>query len=193
VRFADVQTVGQLYSDLRAAVQEEIDWIGQEMANKKEFATRRKLDQILRLKEAMQVAKKLDLKDVSLSSNGPREGEGGSAAAYTASMPLYMLGTKALKAEIELLETRKSEEPFIAGFRDLQEQKALLEGLKIDPDRLSAVTIDAAARIPYQVERPRKALIMALAVMLGAIGGIFIAFIAEFLSKAHKELLEASE
>jgi len=98
-----------------------------------------------------------------------------------------MRGAKALEAEIAVLESRKSDEPFIAGLRDLQEKRIFLEGLLINRDKLSAVTIDAAARTPYRAEKPRKKLMVILAGMLGLMVGIFLVFVAEIWSKVREK------
>jgi len=98
-----------------------------------------------------------------------------------------MRGTRALESEILVLEARKSDEPFIKGFRDLQERRAFLESISIDTDALSAVTVDAAAKTPYRSERPRKFLLMFVAAMLGLLFGILLVFIAEFKLKVCDE------
>jgi len=97
-----------------------------------------------------------------------------------------MRGTVALEAEIAVLESRKSDEPFISGFRDLQEQLGLLEGISIDAESLSAVTLDEVPRLPYTA-KPKKALIVLLAAVLGAIVGITGAFVAESLSRRRRQ------
>jgi LPS O-antigen subunit length determinant protein (WzzB/FepE family) len=84
------------------------------------------------------------------------------------------------------------DEPFISGFRDLQERRAFLEGVYIDTDALSAVTIDAAAKAPHRAVWPRKLLLIFVAATLGFITGIFLASIAEFRSKIDDEHEKAS-
>jgi len=107
-------------------------------------------------------------------------------AAGKEQAPLYMRGTKALEAEITVLESRKSDEPFVAGMRDLQEKQSFLEGISIDRSKLSAVTIDAAAIAPYQAEKPRKKLILILSAVFGLMTGIFLVFITEFRAKVRR-------
>jgi len=85
-----------------------------------------------------------------------------------------------------MLKSRQSDESFVAGLRDLQEKQAYLEGLSIDRGKLNAVTLDSSATIPYRVEKPRKASIAVLAAVLGIMTGIFLVFVAEFLSKARR-------
>jgi len=105
-------------------------------------------------------------------------------AVNTAQVPLYMRGSGALETEIAVLESRKSDEPFIPGLRDLQERRAFLENISIDTDVLSAVTIDAVAKTPYRAEKPRKLLLVFVAATLGFMIGVFLVFVAEFRSKA---------
>jgi chain length determinant protein (polysaccharide antigen chain regulator) len=137
------------------------------------------------LKEALRVAKALGIKDAGgfpEVAEKPRA----SLTVNTAEVPLYMRGADALETEIAVLESRKSEEPFIAGFRDLQERLTYLEALSINADSLSAVTIDEIAKTPYKAEKPRKALILILALVFGAIGGFVLALVAELFSKMRE-------
>lgn len=77
-------------------------------------------DQIVRLKEALAIAKGADIKRPALLDS-PR----GETAAKGED-PLYLQGTGALAAQIATLSTRERDEPFIPGFRELEMQDAQL-------------------------------------------------------------------
>jgi chain length determinant protein (polysaccharide antigen chain regulator) len=134
----------------------------------------------------LRVAKALGFQDASTFFKAEEKNQS-ELVVNTAEVPPYMRGTKALEVEISVLETRKSDEPFIEGFRDLQERRAFLEGLSIDVDALSAVTVDAVAKPPYQAEKPRKLLLIFIAATLGLMIGMFLVFAAEFRSKIYDE------
>ena len=186
VVFVNKQTVNQLFSDVGSAIQSEIGKARFQLDSKLKLAERRRLDTIIALKEALSVAKALGIQDNSTFPRMAGKNQLG-LVVNTAHLPLYMRGTKALKTEISVLETRKSDEPFISGFRDLQERRAFLEGLSIDADALSAVTIDMVAKTPYRAESPRKLPLVFIAAVLGFIIGIFLVFVAEFWSKIYDE------
>ena len=186
VEFANERTTYQLSSDVNVAIQGEIERVQYELDRKRKSAMRSKQDMIIMLKEELRIAKVLGIEDTGYfpGTSGNKRAE---ITVNTAKLPPYVRGRKALEAEIAVLESRKSEEPFIKGLRDLQESLALLESISINPDTVSATTVDASASTPYRAEKPRRALIMIVAIILGLMGGIFMAFIAEFLSKFRQE------
>ncbi len=185
IDYANRRTVRQLFNDVNAAIQAERDRVRYQLESKLKVAAQRRQDRILNLREALRVARALGIESTGglpvVSSK-----ETAAIEVNTAQPPLYMRGVKALEAEITVLDSRKSDEPFIQGFRDLQEKLAFLEGISVERDRVSAVTIDAPGRVPYGIEKPRKKLIMMLAAIFGFLGGIFIVFISSFVSKTHE-------
>lgn len=184
--FVNQRTVDQLFEEVNAAIREQIEQVRYQLASKLKLAAQRRNDRILDLQEALRVAIALGIENTGgLTPTIAKETT--SIGVNTAEIPLYMRGKKALEAEIAVLESRKSDEPFIVGLRDLQEKQALLEGITIDRDKLSAITIDVAARTPYRSEKPRKTLIVILATLSGLMVGIFLVFIAEFWSKVRSQ------
>ena len=63
----------------------------------------------------------------------------------TATNQIYFIGTESLKAEIRILENRVTDDPFIDGLRDVQEQLARLYSIKFEEEKLHAVNVDKAA------------------------------------------------
>ncbi len=186
IDFANKRTVHQLFGNVNAAIQSEIGQVRYQLGLKLKFSEQRRSDRITNLKEALSIARTLGIKDTSAFPSMADKSQAG-LAVNTAQVPLYMRGSGALETEIAVLESRKSDEPFIGGFRDLQERRAFLEGISIDTDVLSAVTIDAVAKTPYRAERPRKLLLIFAAATLGLIIGVFLVFVAEFRSKIYHE------
>lgn len=184
---ASERTIGQLSDDVNAGIQAEIHKIRYQLASKLKLAEQRRRDTIIGLKEALRVAQTLGIEDTSAFPKVANKAQAG-LAVNTAQMPIYMRGTNALETEIAVLESRKSDEPFISGFRDLQERRAFLEGISIDLDTLSAVTVDAAATVPYKMVKPRWVLILLSAAVIGLVAGVFVAFLKEFFSKMQRGL-----
>ncbi|MFT7410061.1 MAG: chain length determinant protein (polysaccharide antigen chain regulator) [Oleispira sp.] len=107
--------------------------------------------------------------------------------------PLYMLGFKAIKAEIKALESReqtakdlaRGEDHFIAGLPKLLVEIEALQALEIDFSKISLARIDEVAVVPVSPIKPRKLLIMALALVGGLFAGLFMALVVAAYSK-HK-------
>ncbi len=186
INFVNKRTVHQLSSDVSSAIQSEIDQVRYQLDSKLKVSEQRRRDRIVNLKEALSIARTLGINDTGTFPTMADKTQAG-LAVNTLQVPLYMHGAGALETEITVLESRKSDEPFISGFRDLQERRAFLEGISIDTNTLSAVTIDAVAKPPYRAEKPRKFLLTVIAATLGFMIGIFMVFIAEFRSKVYDE------
>jgi chain length determinant protein (polysaccharide antigen chain regulator) len=107
--------------------------------------------------------------------------------------PLYMLGSKAIKAEIKALESReemakdlaRGEDYFIVGLPKLLLEIEALQALEIDSSKISLARIDEVAVVPVEPIKPRKLLIMALALVGGLFLGLFMALIVTAYGK-HK-------
>lgn len=184
IDFSNRRTVRQLLNGVNAAIQAERDRVRYQLESKLKLAAQRRQDRILSLREALSVARALGIESAGgfpvVSKN-----DIASIEVNTAQTPLYMHGVKALEAEITVLDSRKSDEPFVQGLRDLQEKLAFLEGISIERDKVSAVTIDSAGRAPYRMERPNKNLIFVLTVAFGLLIGVFLVFLVESFSKSE--------
>ena len=185
IDFASKFTIQQISGEINTLVREEIDNINYQISNKLKLAGQKRRDSITKLREAARIARKLGVENTemfSLVSAAPSS----DVAIITGELPLYMHGVKALEAEISELEARKSDEPYIAGLRDLQQRLVFLKGITIDTKALSSATIDMIASIPYEMEKPRKVRVLVLSIVLGLILGIFGAFVSEFASKSRR-------
>ncbi len=177
VAFANKKTVNQLSQDVTAAINERISELNRRIDDKRFLAEKRRLDRITSLKEALNVADKLGIESTNFLFSKKGSGTQAGLAIHTAAMPLYMRGSAALKAEISVLESRKSDEPFIDGLRDLQEQLAFLKGIQLRQNSLSSVTVDWVARPAYKPERPQPLKVLILASALGVLLGIGVVLI----------------
>ena len=77
----------------------------------------------------------------------------------------------------------KTDDPFIAGLRDLQEKLSLLHSIKIEEEGLHSVTIDQAAYPPKYHIKPNRRLIVSLGTVVGLFLGIFLVFFVSFVQK----------
>lgn len=79
--------------------------------------------------------------------------------------------------QIEALNSRVNEDLFLKGLGGWREEAARLGALHIDTDALKLVSVDQAAVEPTRPIKPKKALIVALALVLGGMLGLFIALV----------------
>ena len=92
-------------------------------------AKAKRLDRIAALQEAAEIAQKIELTGVitPFAQNDAQRKQPVIEGFGLANMPLYLLGEKALRAEIEGLLSRPSDDPFIPDLRSLQDQLKQLE------------------------------------------------------------------
>ena len=168
----------------RNAIKLKITDIEYKIASKRQMAKVRRLDRIVLIKEAADTASLLGIKERVDTTNVVQYNR---LNITTTSTPLYYRGSRALIVEIDFLKNRKSDDPFIGGLRDLQEQLALLHSYKIEAEGQHAVTVDQAAYPPKNRIKPNRRLIVSLSTVVGLFLGIFLVFFVSFVQK-QKEI-----
>lgn len=88
--------------------------------------------------------------------------------------------------QVELLNKRENEDLFLKDLATWREESARLRNLQFDVAGLKLVTIDQAALEPLKPIKPRKALILALGLVLGGMLGLFIALLRNMLRRAPR-------
>lgn len=79
--------------------------------------------------------------------------------------------------QIEVLNSRENEDLFLKDLAVWREEAARLRALHFDADSLKLVSIDQSAVTPQQPIKPKKVLIVALALVFGGMLGLFIALV----------------
>ena len=180
VSFFDTETILLLSAAARNSIAGQIRYIEYTISSKRELAKVRRLDRIVVIQEAANTASILGFEDRVDTSNVVQNNQLNITINST---PLYYIGFRALSQEIKALKSRKSDDPFIAGLRDLQEQLALLHSYKIEAEGQHAVTVDQAAYPPKNRIKPNRRLIVSLGTVVGLFLGIFLVFIVSFIQK----------
>lgn len=88
--------------------------------------------------------------------------------------------------EVEMLNSRKSEDIFLQGVEPLRAEIARLRGLNIDMTALKLVTVDRQAQEPLEPVKPKKAMLVALSVLGGLILGVLVSMI-RYLVQARRD------
>jgi LPS O-antigen subunit length determinant protein (WzzB/FepE family) len=86
--------------------------------------------------------------------------------------------------KVELLKSRENEDLFLKGLAGWREEAARLQAWKIDTAGLRLVAIDQQAIEPLSPVKPRKALILALSLVVGSMLGILVALVRK-MAQGH--------
>lgn len=150
----------------------------------RESARKLREDRIARLSEALKVAEKVGLQAPQVKAS--RFSSDGELEQFVDGNLMYMRGAKAIRAELDVLQNRKNDDPFIVGLRELENQLDFLAKVSVSPDGVAVFTLDSAAEAAETPVKPKKALILALGLVLGGMLGGFIALIRSMLAKRRK-------
>ncbi|MBD9599022.1 LPS O-antigen chain length determinant protein WzzB [Pseudomonas sp. PDM10] len=145
--------------------------LAQQITTLRESGERVREDLITQLREALRIAEAIGLEKPPIIS-GNLSGE---VSANMNGELTYIRGSKALQAEIKNLEERKLEDPFIKNLRALQIKQAFYRDLSVKPGDVAVFRLDGPIEMPDQPIKPKKALILAVAILLGGVIGIFVA------------------
>nr|WP_282581518.1 Wzz/FepE/Etk N-terminal domain-containing protein [Pseudomonas umsongensis] len=137
----------------------------------RESGKKQREDTISRLREALNVAKSINLeKPPVFTVNRTSEMSGDMGGNLT-----YMRGTKALEAELVNLETRESDDPFIKELRGIEEKLAYYQGLETAPDHVTVYRQDGVVSLPSSPIKPKKVIILIIGLIAGsALGSAFV-------------------
>ncbi|MDX3895317.1 LPS O-antigen chain length determinant protein WzzB [Pusillimonas sp.] len=153
----------------------------------RQVAEKTRQDRIIRLEGALAIAESIGLE---VPTDGAPliaiDARGLSTESVDYGSLLYLRGAKALRAELQHLTRREASDAYIAELPDLLKKQALLNAVNLNPESITAATIDRAAIAPEDPIRPNKRLISALGLILGIILGIFIALMVHMLKPTKK-------
>jgi chain length determinant protein (polysaccharide antigen chain regulator) len=157
----------------------------------RQVARDRRLDRIAELQEALYVATRLGIErraDVLPSSTSQaRNTPGYEIIVNTVDTPLYLRGVRELQAEIDMLQKRQIDDPFIPSLRAMQEELSRLNQIQVNPDTVKAFRLDQPAVVPGGPIKPKDNLVVALGFVLGLMLGVFAAFMANFIETARRQ------
>lgn len=110
--------------------------------------------------------------------------------------PLFMLGSRALRAEITQIEGRKkaNEDSYIKGLPELLAKIKVAESAKINWERVRFAEQEQPASTPLAPIKPKKLLIVAIGVVLGGMLGVMLAILrAAWLRRVERKKAERRE
>lgn len=158
--------------------------LAQQIERLREGGQKVREDLITQLREALNVARAIGLKEPPIIS-------GTLSTEVSAGMDghlSYMRGSKALEAEIENLERRKSDDPFIGRLRDLQARYAFYMSFEVNPESVGVFRIDGPIEQPDAPIKPKKSIVLILAALAGLFVGIAYVLLASALRQRSVRL-----
>lgn len=168
----------QALSTLTSTIDTRVQQLNIEIDGLRTVAEQDRVNRITRLKEDILLAKSIDLKAPSNSTNLiiTYAGEAPTHTSDTA----YLRGSLVLEAELALLKARENNDPYIEGLPILNEQLAVLKNLKPGDKLLRLAAIDNYAVVPETPVKPKKLLLILLGAVLGLILGVFGILVKEW-------------
>jgi chain length determinant protein (polysaccharide antigen chain regulator) len=188
IEYALFRRLRDTYNTMLARIDGRIETLDYQAEVKREAYFSDKARRILKLKEATAIAIAVGQIDPVYRNMDLVGGQ---------KPPLYMLGSKAIKAEIKALESRekmakglpRGEDHFIKGLPEILLEIDSLKTLEVDFSKIQLARIDEVATIPVKPIKPRKLLVVALALVAGLFIGLFMALIVAAYGK-HKTRTE---
>ncbi|PVZ32922.1 Wzz/FepE/Etk N-terminal domain-containing protein [Pseudomonas sp. CC120222-01a] len=161
----------ELTQDLQTDAREKARNLHDEIKADLEGARMEREDRIVRLEEALRIARLAGLQKPPITSTAPsRE----VSAAMDGSL-MYMRGAEALEAEVANLRSRDSDEPFVHGLRPRQQSMVFYQTLKLNLDGAKVYRQDGVGELPDSPLRPNRPWVFVLGLLAGVVLGCVIA------------------
>jgi chain length determinant protein (polysaccharide antigen chain regulator) len=141
----------------------------------RESAKQLREDRIARLNEALIVADKVGVQAPQVKAS--RTSSDGELEKFVDGNLMYMLGAKAIRVELTVLQSRTNDDPFIPDLRDLENRLDYLSKVSVSPNNVAVFTLDNIAEVPDAPIKSKKTLILVLGIVLGGMLGVFVALI----------------
>lgn len=170
IEHAVAATKYEIKNNIKAEQKVYLDTLVTQVKSLTETTKTKRLDEINRLKEALYVAEYINLENPSEEID--KASLGGNR--YIDNDLIYTRGAKTLRAQLEVLESRVNDDPFIPNLRELNTQISLLRNYNLDDNNITVVTIDEAAITPTKPIEPRRKKI----VIAGLLGGGMLGILA---------------
>lgn len=165
----------EVTKDVRGDAMVKANNLEQQINAARESARKQREDRVKQLSEALKVAESIGLEKPPIISNSLS----GEVSAGMDGSLTYMRGSKALRAEIENLRNRTSDDPFIARLRQREEAMTFYRSLQIDPGVIEVYRQDGAIELPDKPVKPKKLFIVVLGVVAGATLGLILAMVRD--------------
>lgn len=155
----------EIIKDVSYEAEVRVRSLERQIAELRENGRKVREDTITKLREALRVAQAIGLEKPPIISGNPAVQIAGSLDGQL----IYMRGTKALEAEIENLEKRESNDPFIRRLRDLESKQAFYSSIPLSLSNVKTYRMDGAVEPVSSPIKPKKFLIVVFSILFGSI------------------------
>jgi len=186
VELAVKRTREQLISNFNEGIAQKISSVRDQIASRQATYSQNLDIEILKLQSALNIARQINQKtpiDIQQMIEA-----GSSTSTVDELRRLYRLGSDALEAEIAMLAERKKLTELVPGLSGLQQELALLEATDIDTSRINPAQVDLVAMVPESRVKPKRTLIVALAIVLGGMIGVVFVLIRQAVRKRSQRV-----
>ncbi len=189
LQFTRERYVAKLVAQIKSKVEQQKENITADIAMLRQKARLTRDDKIERLRQDLALAKTLGIHGNQLLRSGNAACSGNVIIIATSEIVRgYMRGTKVLAAELDALRKRVSDDLDIDDLREKQIELERMSKLKITSYNFKPYEPDGNIINPQSPIKSKKKLVIAVALILGMMLGIFAAFIAEFIIKARQKV-----
>ncbi len=179
---ADTQTVNEFLTIIQQKIDIRLNEITLQKALLSEHYDRKIKNEIRGLSDALDMAVELGIENNNLGLSDSNNTSLKIDLSNTQSLPKwYLLGSKALSKEIELLKKNKFN--FIPEIAKLEVEEIKLKSFILSSVGINAMQINQYAYPPEASIKPKKRLIVAVAFIAGFILSIFLVFIMNAFRK----------
>lgn len=143
-------------------------------------AKNKRFDHLTQLKEALKIAKVVNITERSVFSlNGTMT----DASSFNEPSMMYLRGTKVLQVEIENLSTRDSDDAFVEGLRELEGEYRFYKNITINSQNIAMFRLDGKVNLPDLPILPQKRVVFLLSILLGMMLGIILVIGQNFFQR----------
>jgi len=173
IEFMDRYTITEIASNLRYLIDTRINVIQRSLDFLNVVATKQAEIKINRLKEALEIAERLNVVERIIQTPLPPN-----------SVPLYYLGSNALRAELDTHLKKESDKSSHSSneFR-LSQQLLQLREISFNLDQVRASEIASQAGVDQKPLRPSTTNILVIGFLISFLGGLFLAFFRYFIQR----------
>jgi chain length determinant protein (polysaccharide antigen chain regulator) len=157
----------------------EVENLSRKIISLREIGDKARKDSLIRLQEALVVAKAIGLEKPPIVSSGSKSSL--NIAGNMDGELIYMRGSKALEAEIENLKSRKSEDPFIKKLRSVEADYGFYKQMSERFQEAKTFRMDGAVEVSGSPVKPKIPLIILAGLIFGLMSGVVIALIRNSL------------
>ncbi|NMG73930.1 LPS O-antigen chain length determinant protein WzzB [Aromatoleum diolicum] len=181
---AAAEATSKFVEDARNEIDLTVRNAERDLAELRLTVSRKREDRLVQLSEALQVAQAVGLTNPEITNARLPEQDG--LRPWMDGSQLYARGSKSLRAELEVLKKRESDDPFIASLRDTEARLRQLKAVHFDPKSVRVFNTDGEIVVPTKPVAPKKLLVVVFASLLGLMFGVAFAFVVEFLTTARE-------